>query len=209
MKFHFGILFFVLGILLLVGSPYAKAKSPFYPTLPPHTPESVMEMVYEATQYVTKTGDVGEFNKKNGKFTQGAVLDYHFVMFLNCSTGEFYAHPFLEGMKCKKGFAKKFKDANGKLYVVKLCLKAKRKPEGNWTMSNQTYPNSIEASPMPLFTVGIPQTPYAILAIGRELDKSEEELNSLVKDYQDQHYPHVWPDKMAKIKNPCENIEKP
>ena len=193
-------LYFFISLLLLcffsfntVG--YAKSESPFYPTLPPWTPVKAMEWAYEAYDYIMSTGDFTEFQKKDGQFTKGLVLDYRFVWIADCESDTVISHSFFPHLVGKKGLLTKQKDVRGMLLHRVSCQLINQYPDGIWMESYQNVPQTKLARSMLGFAIKVKGTPYFIAVLTRDMKFSEQELNNMARKWLHQR----WKNKNASL----------
>lgn len=174
------LIFSIIGILST--SVFAAEKSIFYPTLPRWTPVEIMDYTFKALDYILKTGDFSEFQKKKGLFTKGKVLDYRFIFSVNCDTYTNITHAFIPQIVGKKGLLKNAKDANGRLLHRLTCSQVFKHPEGFWLVHNQIVPGTKQTASMVGFGKRIADTPYYVATIGREIEMTAEALNNLFRE---------------------------
>lgn len=150
----------------------------FIQRCPPWTPEGMMEWAYRAADYVKKTGDVSEFQKKKGKFTKGEIFDYRFLLVVDCESLTLIVHPYFPNVVNKKGHLGKMKDAKGSYFMREMCKGIKGQPEGYWTVPFQNIPGTKKAAKMPAFSMKPNNSPYHLTVFSRNIDLSQEALNS-------------------------------
>ncbi len=158
-----------------------SSDSLFYPTMRPHTPESIMKLARAARTYYLETKDISEFNKNPGKFTEGVMFDYRYIQFADCETKTVLASPFFLNIVGEKSLISRIKDSKGKYHGLEACAGIKKYPDGYWVVAWQVVPNrkdngKLVSKPFYLFCFGIKGTPYILYTVGRGLDRTQKEL---------------------------------
>lgn len=179
--------------LVLVSFSFATlAQIKVYPTQPPHTPDSMMQLAYEGAAYLAETGDYAEMNKQAGKFTKGQVLDYSFLLVDDCDTYTFLANPWFPQLVNKVGLLKRMRDANGKYFALNVCIQTEEQPDGVWTDSVIRVPGGSEKDVFRMvhFSTKVEKDgrTFAVVSIGRLIDTPLDELNKLVTPFREKYF---------------------
>jgi Protein kinase domain len=118
------------------------------------TPEEVVDKVKEAASALSKTGDVEQFNQKQGPWVW---KDTH-IFVLNCEkiNAAYLETPDIKGIQIK--------DAKGIsiLPTPKELCEAARKPEGTWTQYWWGKAGETRAYPRSGYLLGAKGTPYVV-----------------------------------------------
>jgi hypothetical protein len=190
----------VMSVLFWVCLPYCHQVSaqdpppgytPYYPNYPPLTPEEIMEFAGQGAEYLEKGGDIEEFNKNPGQFTQGVFMDFRYLTVLDCKTKTVLAHPFLPKLLNVPGLLHKVKDARGRATSIELCEAALKNPKGAWIVSFVPKPGEGTIDLVYKYALRVKNTNVIVgvnarnLRIERHLDKrareEEDILNSLLR----------------------------
>ncbi len=175
---------------LIAKSPSSN-YSPYFPSLPPLTPQEMIKFARTGAEYLEKGGDVQEFNKNPGKFTKGAFLDFRYLAVGNCKTNTVLANPWIPKVVDIKGLFYRVKDARGKAYMLEICTAAGNNPKGAWNVSFIKKPGENTVDLLYQYAIQVKNTDIIVgvysrnLKVESHLDRRarEEEkiLNSLVK----------------------------
>ncbi len=191
-------IFILLFCLYVSGLSQVRAEdtvsnyTPYFPNFPPLSPQEMMDFAQRGAKFLEDGGDLQEFNKIPGKFTQGAFMDYRYLAVGDCKTKTVLAHPFIPKIHNIKGLMIIVKDANGRVYSAEVCDAAMKNPKGAWLVSYVfKVPGENRIDLLYQYYIRVKGTNLAVAVFSRQLKiesyldqrarEEEKILNSLVK----------------------------
>jgi hypothetical protein len=141
------------------------------------TPEEVYHQVVAAAEFLARHGEAGlvEFKKAKGRF----VWKDAYVWVTRCENNTCFPNPkanyiglVVKEYKCHR---------TDKFFVLELCEKMKKHPEGAWSEYWWTPPKAEEPQRRVSFMKAVPGQPYQVIA-GTYAEKiTLAELNQLIR----------------------------
>jgi cytochrome c len=124
------------------------------------TPQDVVAKVKEAASTLSKTGDVTQFDQKQGPW----VWKDTYIFVLDCDKMTNAAHPLRADLRGSE--MSSIKDPNGKSIFSnpKGICEAARKPSGTWVEYSWAKPGEKEGSRKVSYLLAAKGTPYAVAA---------------------------------------------
>ena len=139
-------------------------------------PQEVVAKVREAASVLSRTGDLSQFNQKEGPWFWGKD-SYIFIQ--DCDKKVIVAHP-VKPESIGQNFMT-MKDSKGNLLFVKDYCEEARKPTGIWSQFWWPKPGATESSRKLTYSLGAKGTPYVVVS-GIYDDKATiAELTKLTK----------------------------
>ena len=122
------------------------------------TAEEVVAKVKEAASILSKTGDLAQFNQKQGPW----VWKDTYIVVHNCDKKVTAAHPIMPELVGRDDMT--LKDTKGKNVFPEGWCDAARKPSGVWIEYWWPKPSEKEGSRKLSYSLSAKGTPYVVLA---------------------------------------------
>ena len=120
------------------------------------TAQEVVAKVREAASALSKTGDVAQFNQKQGPW----VWKDTYIFIQNCDTKLIVAHPIKPELVGQNFMSQK--DTKGKELFQKDYCEAAKKPSGVWSEYWWPKPGEKEGSRKLVYSLSAKGTPYLV-----------------------------------------------
>ena len=124
------------------------------------TPQEVVAKVREAATTLSKTGDLAQFNQKQGPW----VWKDTYIFVLNCDKMTQAAHPLRPDLRGTEISSIKDPKGNAIFPNPKDICEAARKPSGTWAEYSWAKPGEKEGSRKVSYLLGAKETPYVVAA---------------------------------------------
>jgi hypothetical protein len=122
------------------------------------TGQEVVAKVREAASTLSKTGDLAQFNQKQGPW----VWKDTYIFIQDCDKKVIAAHPIKSELVGQDFMS--MKDTRGKELFVKDYCDVARKPSGIWSEYWWPKPGEKESSRKLTYSLGAKGTPYVVVA---------------------------------------------
>jgi cytochrome c len=139
------------------------------------TAQDVVAKVREAASALAKTGDVAQFNQKQGPW----VWKDTYIFVLNCDNMTQAAHPLRADLIGTEISSIKDPKGNAIFPKPKGVCEAARKPSGTWAEYSWAKPGEKEGSRKVTYLLGAKGTPYVVAAGVYDDKASIAELSKL------------------------------
>jgi hypothetical protein len=137
------------------------------------TPQEVVAKVKEAANTLSKTGDLAQFNQKQGPW----MWKDTYIFIQNCDTKVIAAHP-IKPESVGKDFMS-MKDGKGNALFVKDYCDEARKPSGVWSEFWWPKPGETQESHKLTYSLSAKGTPYVVVGSLYSDTATIEEMSKL------------------------------
>jgi len=124
------------------------------------TPQDVVAKVKEAASTLSKTGDLAQFNEKQGPW----VWKDSYIFVQDCDKMVVAAHPLRPDLRGQDMGSVKDPKGNSIFPNPKALCEAARKPSGTWAEYQWAKPGEKEGSRKVSYFLGAKGTPYVVCA---------------------------------------------
>ena len=138
------------------------------------TPQELVAKVKEAASVLSKTGDLSQFNQKQGPWFWRKDA---YIFIQDCDKKVIVAHPVKPEIIGQNFMT--MKDSKGNLLFVKDYCEEARKPAGIWSQFSWPKPGATESSRKVTYSLGAKGTPYVVVSGIYEDNATVAELTKL------------------------------
>lgn len=172
------------NILFSQAPPAKNTTEDIYKAYEKYSPKDMMDYVQKSIDYYQEVGEkkaFAEFDLPYPSKWNKFPIGYH-ILVMSCEEYRAVAHTLAIQFPVfkQKGFAKQFKDVNGKKTYIELCEGIKRNSEGYWVVQKQFWPETRGALLMGGYLKPIPGTSYFGHIYYPTRKYTAEDLNRLV-----------------------------